>query len=124
MKLVLLIVSLLGGIWAVETHLLGQEVIVDHINSIKTTWKAGINHRFQGLSEKQIRRQMGALEGGPQFPEKYYTVTDIPDSFDCRHGWDNCLSVSEIRDQGSCGSCWVSATLLSQLAPCCPAPLL
>lgn len=34
---------------------------------------------------------------------------DIPESFDSRTNWPNCQSImSEIRDQGRCGSCWVS----------------
>ena len=105
-RVVLLIISLVGT-WAVETPLLGQELMVERINSIGTTWKAGINLRFQGLTEEEIRRQMGTLQGGPEFPEKTYNANGLPDSFDCRHGWDNCPTVSEIRDQGSCGSGWV-----------------
>ena len=27
----------------------------------------------------------------------------VPDSFDARTQWPNCPSISEIRDQGSCG---------------------
>lgn len=106
MKLALLFLSVMGA-WALETPFLGQEAIVEHINSIQTSWRAGINHRFQGLTENQIKRQMGTLEGGPQLPEKFYAVGDVPDSFDCRNAWDNCPSLTEIRDQGSCGSCWV-----------------
>ena len=30
----------------------------------------------------------------------------IPTNFDARKKWTNCKSISEIRDQGSCGSCW------------------
>ena len=32
---------------------------------------------------------------------------DLPESFDSRENWPECPSISEIRDQGSCGSCWV-----------------
>ena len=37
-----------------------------------------------------------------------YEAVDIPDSFDARQEWPECPSTKEIRDQGSCGSCWVS----------------
>ena len=32
----------------------------------------------------------------------------LPDEFDARKQWGKmCSSLNEIRDQGSCGSCWV-----------------
>ena len=31
----------------------------------------------------------------------------IPESFDAREQWPDCPTIQEIRDQGSCGSCWV-----------------
>lgn len=33
-------------------------------------------------------------------------VADIPESFDSRTAWPHCPTIGEIRDQGSCGSCW------------------
>lgn len=32
----------------------------------------------------------------------------LPDSFDAREQWPECPTIQQIRDQGSCGSCWVS----------------
>jgi C1A family cysteine protease len=36
----------------------------------------------------------------------------VPASFDSREEWPNCPSIKEVRDQGSCGSCWVSSVTL------------
>ncbi|CAG2115546.1 unnamed protein product [Medioppia subpectinata] len=36
---------------------------------------------------------------------------EIPESFDAREQWPNCPSIREVRDQGSCGSCWAFATV-------------
>ena len=35
-----------------------------------------------------------------------YEAIQLPDTFDARQKWPNCKSIDEIRDQGSCGSCW------------------
>lgn len=39
---------------------------------------------------------------------------EIPRSFDSREYWGHCPTVSQIRDQSSCGSCWVSFANLSK----------
>ena len=35
-------------------------------------------------------------------------VGDIPMTFDSRTKWPQCKTISLIRDQAACGSCWVS----------------
>ena len=100
----------LAGALSLQTPSLTHEEMAEYINSIKTTWKAGVNERFVGSSDEQIRHQMGTfLEGGTQLPEIKTIANDIPDQFDARTAWPNCPTVAEVRDQGSCGSCWVSA---------------
>ena len=37
-----------------------------------------------------------------------YSNQAIPESFDAREQWPDCPTIQEIRDQGSCGSCWVT----------------
>lgn len=110
MKLVAVVVLLFAvGACARSTPLLDEENVVDYVNGLKTTWKAGINTRFQGLTKEDIEWQMGVLEGGPVPPEKNVVAKEIPESFDARTQWSNCPSIREVRDQGSCGSCWVSS---------------
>lgn len=31
---------------------------------------------------------------------------ELPENFDSRENWPKCPTIQEIRDQGSCGSCW------------------
>lgn len=36
----------------------------------------------------------------------FIDASDLPENFDSREQWPNCPTIGEIRDQGSCGSCW------------------
>lgn len=40
--------------------------------------------------------------------ERRLKSSELPENFDPRKQWPHCPSLSEIRDQGDCGSCWVS----------------
>ena len=93
-----------------EYPVLSQKII-DYVNSLNTTWKAAKSPRFDypGVTEEYVKGLCGVLKGGPQLPLEDITPLDaIPETFDSRQKWPDCLSISDIRDQGSCGSCWVS----------------
>ena len=85
------------------------------VNDAKTTWTAGLTDRFNypGLREDHIRTLCGALEGGPVLDTLDITpLKDLPDTFDAREKWASCPSISDIRDQAACGSCWVGYVVL------------
>ncbi|XP_055344272.1 cathepsin B-like [Paramacrobiotus metropolitanus] len=42
----------------------------------------------------------------PRFDDTSVRRAAIPECFDARQKWPNCKSISEIRDQGGCGTCW------------------
>jgi len=84
--------------------------IIAKINSNpKSTWKAGVNRRFQGLTLGDAQNMCGTRLGGPRPPVRdiVHILSTPPDSFDARDQWGKqCASVSEVRDQAACGSCW------------------
>ncbi|XP_055341482.1 uncharacterized protein LOC129590341 [Paramacrobiotus metropolitanus] len=62
------------------------------------------------LTPEQLKQQ-------PKFiaTHRHRAVGAIPECFDAREKWSQCKSISDIRDQGGCGSCWAmaSASVLS-----------
>nr|AKZ42344.1 cathepsin B preproprotein [Castor fiber] len=86
-------------------HPLSDE-LVNYINKQNTTWQAG--HNFYNVDVSYLKRLCGTFLGGPKLPERVQFAEDInlPESFDAREQWPNCPTIKEIRDQGSCGSCW------------------
>lgn len=87
---------------------LSDEFIVE-INEKATTWQAGRN--FHPSTPKvYIYNLMGVHPDSKNYlePPKFMGSIreDLPQNFDARTNWPNCPTIQEIRDQGSCGSCW------------------
>ncbi|KAJ2946093.1 hypothetical protein O0L34_g5014 [Tuta absoluta] len=105
-------VALLCTLAAAELpHPLSDEFI-DMINMINTTWKAGRNF-LEDTPFDHIENLMGALDLDDGYDSKLSdqshsdaVIADLPEYFDARSKWPNCPSLNEIRDQGSCASCW------------------
>jgi cathepsin B len=85
--------------------------IAEEINSSNTTWRAEVPSQFLEVTQEQLKRINGLLFSEPpaDMPTIKYSEQEIvnaPASFDSRDKWPTCTSISEIRDQSACGSCW------------------
>nr|XP_046918597.1 cathepsin B-like [Dermatophagoides farinae] len=86
---------------------------IDYLNNIKSsTWKAGRNFN-KHINTDYVRGLLGSLDQTlpleTSLPTKYVSNIDtksIPENFDSRTQWPKCKTIKQIRDQGTCGSCW------------------
>ncbi|KAF2351732.1 Peptidase C1A propeptide [Trinorchestia longiramus] len=103
------ILTVVMTVVAAKHHPLSDKFI-EKINMDATTWTAGRNfHRHTPM--RYLKRLMGVLPGSKYMlpPKHYYDgllPNDLPKEFDSRSAWPHCSTIGEIRDQGSCGSCW------------------
>jgi len=86
--------------------------LVKELNGIPKSWEHGLSGKFSaGKRASDYSYLMGALPIPEELdlPAKEFNLGKlaVPDSFDPRDQWgEMCPSLYEIRDQGSCGSCW------------------
>ncbi len=89
-----------------------SEAIIAHVNTAASSWTAGWNSKFASMTVRQARQMLGVVPNSrrtrlpPKASAPAINPNDIPASFDARLQWPNCASISHVRDQGPCGSCW------------------
>eukprot|EP00271_Cylindrocystis_brebissonii_P015673 TRINITY_DN38636_c0_g1_i1.p1 TRINITY_DN38636_c0_g1~~TRINITY_DN38636_c0_g1_i1.p1 ORF type:complete len:360 (+),score=54.34 TRINITY_DN38636_c0_g1_i1:65-1144(+) len=93
-----------------------QQSVADHINSLNPGWTAGFNERIHSLKHEEYKNLLGTFRGNPGengvpiLPpwkiHKHPVYANLPKEFDARKKWPHCKTISTIRDQGHCGSCW------------------
>ncbi|VEL16756.1 unnamed protein product [Protopolystoma xenopodis] len=80
------------------------------MNKLNSTWKAGKTSRFYTVDD--IIAVLGVLPNCeamqlPLLKSESLGAADPSEDFDARKNWPECPSIKKIRDQSSCGSCWV-----------------
>ncbi|KAA0708169.1 Cathepsin B [Triplophysa tibetana] len=92
--------------WARPQFSTWSHDMINYINTANSTWTAGVS--FQDVEFSSLKSLCGTLLRGPRLPYtmKHATNMKLPDTFDPRSQWSYCKTLSQIRDQGNCGSCW------------------
>ena len=105
----ILLLLVLSGTHASEEHEVFKHISIVN-NNPHSTWKAGYNF-MEDVPVDFIKRLCGALpHPNPEIIPMQMLDNrwvQLPEQFDSRQKWGTvCPSVKEVRDQGSCGSCW------------------
>lgn len=90
-----------------------SEQYVDNLNRQNLSWKAK-RYLDESWTTKDLMRFFGVLPDhklngrGLDYRLKLKSgTTKIPEFFDAREKWSECESIGMVRDQSTCGSCWV-----------------
>ena len=77
-------------------------------NNPAATWKASLTSSTASLTKSQIQKLLASKipldePVGLVVTHEAEASSELPDSFDSRSNWENCESISMIRDQSDCG---------------------
>ncbi|CAJ0594042.1 unnamed protein product [Cylicocyclus nassatus] len=100
------------------TNLTGR-ALVDYVNRKQSLWKAEyISHSSSFLKKRLMDTKYFDDTRTEKIKSRRNLDVELPERFDAREKWPECPSISYIRDQSGCGSCWAvsSAGVMSDRA--------
>ncbi|CAH0579303.1 unnamed protein product [Chrysodeixis includens] len=92
-----------------------SDLFIDKINSKQQYWTAGRNFH-PNTPYAHLKRLAGTIPNlklrseTPIMKHDPAVIASLPENFDPREKWPFCPTLNEIRDQGSCGSCYAVGT--------------
>lgn len=111
-----LLVAVAAAALATRQALLTED-FVNELNARQDMpWTASVDngYRVRGATKEDIKRMLGVKPRVRKtLPARQFSgaelATAIPDSFDAAQQWPHCKTITNIRDQSACGSCWAVA---------------
>uniref|UniRef100_A0A7I4XSU2 Pept_C1 domain-containing protein n=1 Tax=Haemonchus contortus TaxID=6289 RepID=A0A7I4XSU2_HAECO len=93
-----------------EAQVLSGEELVNYLKKNQDLFEAEITPHSFNVEHKLMDLKFLNQNKKPVVEDTYDNGDDIPESFDARTHWPNCPSLTHIRDQANCGSCWAVST--------------
>lgn len=109
----LILIAIVSLLTCSSYHLGNNPSLINEINSMNTTWKAGFSKRFMNTPMSSIKTLLGSQLMTEREVDKYkkhiISMSSYSESFDLREEYPECSSLREIKDQNACGSSWAVA---------------
>ncbi|XP_037303106.1 cathepsin B-like [Manduca sexta] len=112
--LLLALVSFVLGDFDADLHdkymTMSREEFIEYFNSQNYNFKIGSAPELHESSTSCVYMDEETFNNLPRIYHSPAVIAAAPESFDARQQWPSCGSISEVYNQGACGSCWTFGT--------------